>query len=529
MPRHPERFWLAALGWLTLAATARAAPAPDLILRNGHIFTGDPATPWAEALAIRGDRILAVGGNDAVGRAAAPGARVMDLGGRMAIPGINDAHDHLGEAPFGTRATTRRPPMADPSLAELTEAIAEAARTAPKGGWIAAAAGRSAMNDVKGVRAAIEAAGGDHPVVVHAWWGHGVILNARGLSALRIDDRVIDMPGGHYERDAAGHLTGKLEEYAAWTAFRRLQGEASTPATVAYLRAYADRRLREGVTSVQVMAGGLAPARLAAVLKAADLPLRLRIVRFPIPDAHGDGLAEWKGIGPQLAARVRVSGIKWVLDGTDIDGLAWRTTSYPGRPDWRGRPNFTTAHLRNQLQATLAGSEPLLLHVVGDAMAEAVLTEMESLAPPERWAGVRVRIEHANGLTGPRLERARRLGVVVAQARPTAPYRAWVTAGLPVAYGSDMGFPPFAAFAGITAADNRNAVTREEAIAILTTNPAYAEFAETQKGVLAPGMLADVAVLSQDLISTPADKLSQTRSLLTLVGGKVAYDAGELN
>jgi hypothetical protein len=387
-------------------AVGQGASGADLVLRNGRIFTGDKARPWAEAVAITGDRITAVGSDATVTATATRRTRIIDLRGRFAMPGINDAHDHVGDVPFGTEAVTKRPPMADPTLAEISEAVATAARSAPPGGWIVAQAGPAAMANTQLAQAAITASGGEHPVALLAWWGHGVIVNARGLAALGLDDGVTDMPGGHYQRDASGKLTGKLEEYAGWAALVRLHTATGRDATVAYLRQYATRRLAEGVTSVQIMAGYQTPAPFMAALSAAELPLRVRAVRFPMPSRRNDGMSEWAGIGPRVSPLVRVSGVKWVLDGTPMEQLAFFTKPYPGRAGWYGRPNFSAAHLRAQLRYALTSKEPLLLHVIGDAMTGAVLEEMEKLAPASQWRPLRVRIEHANGLTGPNLARA---------------------------------------------------------------------------------------------------------------------------
>jgi predicted amidohydrolase YtcJ len=166
-----------------------------------------------------------------------------------------------------------------------------------------------------------------------------------------------------------------------------------------------------------------------------------------------------------------------------------------------------------------------LLHVVGDAMAERVLSLMEEMAPAERWGPLRVRIEHGNGIVGPRIARAQRLGIVIAQPRPSSPLSEWFAAGIPVAYGSDMGLPPFEAFARMTDPANPNSVSRETGLAILTRWPAYAEFAEDHKGTLAPGMVADLAVLSQDPMTAPQAQLPMTRSLLTIVNGDIAHSS----
>lgn len=179
--------------------------------------------------------------------------------------------------------------------------------------------------------------------------------------------------------------------------------------------------------------------------------------------------------------------------------------------------------MRAQLGAALNGGEQILLHVVGDAMAEQVLTIMEERAPPERWSPLRVRFEHGNGLTGDRIARAGRLGIVIAQPRPTSPIRAWIAAGIPVAYGSDMGFPPFVAFAQMTDPANPNSVPRDVGLVILTKWSAFAEFVEGRKGILAPGMVADMVVLSQDPLTAAQDRLPATRSILTIINGKIVH------
>lgn len=510
------------------AALASRVPGPDLILHGGRIYTGDAKQPWVEALAVRGDRLSAVGSSATILSSATPRTRIINLGGRMAMPGINDAHDHPGNVPFGITAETGASPMSDPPLSAVVRAVETAARAAPPGGWVHAVVGPAAMSDAAAARAAVDAVAGGRPVVLSAWWGHGVILNARGLELMDISSRTPDPPGGRLERDAGGQITGKLEEYAGWHVLQRLHSTASDKAQTAHWRAYANRRLREGVTSVQAMAGDQTPGALVRGVRRAALPIRLRLIRFPMKDAEAVGADPWAKLRSDLPPLTRVSGVKWVLDGTPIERLAYQSKPYRDQPGWRGRPNFTPEHLRAQLARALAGGEQLHIHAVGDAMAIVVLNEMERMAPPERWQKARVRLEHANGIVGPQLERAKRLGIVLAQPRPTAPIRQWLRAGIPVAYGSDMGFPPFVMLAAMTADKKPSAITREEAIAVLTHWPAYAEGAEAEKGKLVPGMLADIAVLSQDVTTAPEAALPATKSLLTIIGGRVAYASPEL-
>jgi predicted amidohydrolase YtcJ len=515
--------------YVALAAAVWAqdpASGPDLILRHGHIFTGTPEKPWVEAVAISGDHIVATGTDAVIVASADRHTQIIDLQGAMAMPGINDSHDHVGGAPYGVEARTRRPAMADPSIIEIADAVRAAAVGAKPGEWITAQVGPAAIRHARETRKAMDEAGGGHPIMLEAWWGHGIMLNAAGLAKLGIDDSAKELPGGRYDRDPEGHLTGLLEENTGNAIRRRLSSQMGVAPAIGPFRGYAQHRLEQGVTSVQVMATNQRLSDLEKVFVEAQTPLRLRIMRFPMPAE--DALDhERLGVGEEkLTPLIRVAGVKWMLDGTPIEELAFQTKDYADRPGWRGRPNFSTEFIDAQLKIALTGKDQLMMHIVGDAMTDEVMDEMEKLAPAERWRPLRVRFEHGDGFTTPeRMARAKKLGIVIAQPRPGRPFRALVEAGIPLAYGSDGGMAPFFMFARMTDAHDPQSISREEASKILTAGSAYAEFQERKKGVLAPGMLADIAVLSQDLMTAPTAALPGTKSVLTVVGGKVVYRA----
>lgn len=513
------------------ALPAAEPQAVDVLYVHGRIYTGDREHPWAEALAVRKERIVAVG-DDAELQAATHSARTVDLKGRLVIPGINDAHDHPGMAPYGVEAHTRVPPMGDPGLDDVATAVADAARQAPPRAWIHLMSGFKAMTDPVTTRAAIAPVAGDHPVLIKSWWGHGVILNDRALALLGISDASKDPPGGHYQRDAAGHLNGKLEEYAGWQVIMRMVSSAGIKKTVPAFRDYAAHRLAEGVTSVQAMSGYEEPKLFVRTVTKAGTPLRVRLIRFPFStEKDPTGMAAWQGVARNPAPGLTISGIKWVVDGTRIpvDQNAWVTKPYAGRTDWYGHMNFEAPFVERELRSALRSGEPLLLHTVGDATSHFVLEEMRRLAPASNWKPLRVRLEHPP-LVGDDLRHAVEMGVVVAQPRfATAPLRTMLDAGLVVAYGSDDGsFPPFVAFhMMVGSAKKEQAISREEAMAVLTSAGAWAEFAEKDKGRLLPGMLADFAVLSQDVFQILEEQLPATRSLLTVVGGQIAWQAAD--
>ena len=509
---------------LGLIPAAAAAQTPDLILRNGHIFTGTSAHLWVQAVSISGDRIVTVGTDAEVMSGADIHTQVVDLHGAMAMPGLNDCHDHIGGAQFAVEAHTKRPAQADPSIAEVAEAIHSAAVGAKSGEWVEAEVGPALIRHPEKARIAMDKAAAGHPVFLAAWWGHGILLNTQGLAKVGIDDSVRDIAGGHYDRDALGHLTGLLEENTGNAIRRRLYSQMGVGPAIAPFREYAQGRLEQGVTSVQVMATSQKLSDLQKVFVESQTPLRLRIMRFPMP-AEDAIDKEPASTGEQvLTPLVRVAGVKWVLDGTPIEELAYQTKDYADRPGWRGRPNFNKQFIEMQLRSALNGRDQLILHVVGDAMTDQVLDQMEDLASPKVWRPLRVRFEHGDGLTTPgRMERAKKLGIVIGQPRPGRPFRALVAAGIPLAYGSDVGMAPFFMFARMTDTHDLNSISREQALTVLTSGSAFAEFKEQEKGTLAAGMLADIAVLSQDAMTTPTDLLPGTKSVLTIVAGKVAY------
>lgn len=506
-------------GLLFALPAGAASGAPDIIIHSARIWCGKTQQKQAQALAIKDGRITAVGSNADILPLKDKNTRLIDAGGRRIIPGINDAHDHAGGAAPGIEVRTQPPAEADAPLEVLVAAIAKAVATAPAGQWIFATAGVSVMGNPAQSLRAIEAASQGHPVAVMAWWGHGVLLNATAQAWAGMTNTTPDPLGGWLDRDAQGQFTGRLDEYAGAAVWRRLSTIMPPVAHTAAFRTYAESRLKEGVTSLQLMTTSQTPESLARTVIDANSPLKVRLVHFVIPAE--DGVIPLKA--RRLSPTLRLDGIKYIVDGTPIDQFAYRSADYAGRPGWRGRLNFDQDFLTARLTEALAGDQQLLLHVVGDASATTVLDLMEALAPASAWRAKRLRLEHGNGVTGSNIERALALGVIIAQGRPTSPYKSWVSQGLHVAYGSDTGFGPWMMFKAMTAATNPQAVGREDALNIMTLGSAWAEFQETEKGCLAPGLRADFAVLSQDVLECPDEDLDTTRSLLTVIDGKVVY------
>jgi predicted amidohydrolase YtcJ len=235
--------------------------------------------------------------------------------------------------------------------------------------------------------------------------------------------------------------------------------------------------------------------------------------------------------------------VKYIIDGTPIERGAAMTSDYADRRGQRGRLNFTEAEIKRMFEVAARTNQPLLLHVVGDQALDTVFAAMKSV--PADWPRLRVRIEHGDGLDSENIADAARLGVIVVQNaahfairpllsaryRPQVlanfqPFRSLIDRGVHVAIGSDGPMNPYLniMFATTHPTNPSEAITREQAVIAYTHGSAVAEFKEREKGTIAPGMLADLAVLSQDIFNVAPQELPKTESVMTIIGGKVVWE-----
>jgi predicted amidohydrolase YtcJ len=542
---------------LASGAPPQGAPA-DLVLLGGKVFTADTARPWAAALAISGERVLTVGDDDAVRALAGPRTRVIELKGRVVVPGFNDAHMHIAADRGGVRLDFgEQQPPPDPSMAVVLDALRRTVAKAPLGSWILSGQISAAVLDSPTPRYALDGVAPDHPVMLTADTGHGSVLNSAALRALGHNETIRDPPGGKFLRDRSGRLTGVLIEYAHTNAVTRQVSRRSVTVHRTALREASAEALRAGITSVQSIASNIAPAPTLQALRESRLPIRLRVIPMPTTDP-GATLSTWHAAErawplPENGS-ARVAGVKWMLDGTPLERQAAFRAPYADRPGRAGVLNFSDDEIRTRLREALAQPpgvrNQLLFHTCGDRSAEQVLRLMKELAPAEAWRQRRVRLEHAEGLFEDLLPLARELGVIVVEnpghfadppglslarlgperVRQYQPLRSLEAAGIPIALGSDGVVDPFLNLMYATAHPNnpREAVSRETAVIAYTRGSAYAEFAEHDKGRLAPGQLADLAVLSQDIFTVDTRALPDTTSVMTVVGGRIVHDAGVL-
>lgn len=277
---------------------------------------------------------------------------------------------------------------------------------------------------------------------------------------------------------------------------------------------------------------------LIALLAGTGSPIRVRVIPFVYTTTAGRQRPAYPPIPQNIANRVRVDGVKWLLDGTPVEHSAAMSKPYADDPAWSGTINFPDAEIRAILQESRKAKTPLMVHAMGDRTTKTFVNLMEQTGSAGVWGGKRVRIEHGNGITPDLLAQVRNFGVVVV-VNPThmslagQPNRIMLDAGIPLAIGSDAegrtpGMNPFLNIMLISKSKDDPAtvkLTREEAVAAYTRTSAYAEFEERDKGTLEAGKLADIAVLSQDILNCPLEELPRTQSVLTIVGGTIVYRA----
>jgi predicted amidohydrolase YtcJ len=330
-------------------------------------------------------------------------------------------------------------------------------------------------------------------------------------------------------------------------ASRRLSALVPDADAIETYRRFSAQAVRLGITSVQVMSESRPHRRIVAEVVASQSPMRWRILRWPLKEA-GQELQDGEAhLPPQPSPRVDARGMKWMLDGSPIERLAAMRAPYADRPPESGRLNLPPERLAQLVSWAYGSEDPLAVHAVGDRAIEAYLAALENGGLPEIWRRKRPRLEHGDMLMPDLIPRARAIGLVVVQnpahlmlrepllarlgperLQLTQPMKSLLDAGVPLAIGSDGPLSPFLNILFATSHPVRpaEALSREQAVAAYTLGSAFAEFTEQEKGHLSPGALADLAVLSADLFTVPPDQLPSIQSVLTLIGGQPAHDAG---
>jgi predicted amidohydrolase YtcJ len=372
-------------------------------------------------------------------------------------------------------------------------------------------------------------------------------LNTRALEKLSFSEGEPNPEGGFFVRSPAdGGLTGMVFQFASFQVSRRFSELATQQEAEQQLSQFFDQAARWGITTVQDMASPITQKNCADLFARVPPPIRVRIMWFGLTDQHGRSTKEGRATSVHPALLVTASGTKWVLDGTPVERSAAMRKPYTDRPETSGTLDFSQKEIEDILRESLQSHDQLMLHVVSDRTTEVLFDAMDATGGKDVWSKRCLRIEHGDGITPDLMRRAWELGLVVVvnpahltspelftkrfgadRAAQLLPVRSLLDGGIPMAIGSDGPINPYLniMFAATDPERPKEAVTREQAVIAYTQGSAYAEFTDKDKETLESGKVADLAVLSQDIFHIPLNDLPKTESVLTLVGGKVVYDA----
>ncbi len=552
-------------------------PHATLILHNGYFYTMDPARPRAEALAVYGNRIVAVGRQADVFALRGPHTAVIDLAGQTAIPGLIDTHVH-----FASYALMRRWVMLDglPSLPAVLEAVARHVAVTPPGEWVHGFGWNHNLWPEKRfpTRHDLDAVAPDHPVALRRKDGHSLWVNTAALARGGLLDGAPEVPGGQFDRAGDGALTGIIRETAVDWFKKHVIGPPSAAETQAALIAAMPIAHSLGLTSVQTPEEADKLAAWLALRERGELRLRVwaMLEKDDLDAAIGLGLRA--GFGDDW---VRLGGLKLYADGALGSHTAEMLEPYADDPANRGMPTLGTEELRHLVERASRAGFPACVHAIGDAAVRRVLDVLATPSPalPLRGGGstsspalppsgggrVRHRIEHVQVIHPADLGRLAELGVIAAMQPLHAPsdrevaerlwgarcryayaWRSLLDAGTRLAFGSDGPVEDIDPFAGIYAAVTRRhpdptvpqargepvegwypeeCLTVEEAVRAYTLDAAYAASEDHLKGSLTPGKLADIVVLSRNIFAEPPEttRSGQMCVVMTILDGQVVY------
>ena len=553
---------------ILLFALAMSAPAADLVLRNGKILTLDPAQPEVQAIAITAGRIVARGTNAQIAAQITPATRVVDLGGRLATPGLIEGHGHFTGVGQAKMALNLRDVKA---WDEIVSMVAAAAKEAKPGEWIVGRGWHQEKWDkrptpnVNGfpVHDELSKASPNNPVMLTHASGHASFVNEAALKAAGITKDTPNPPGGDIMKDAAGRPIGLLNERAQGLtreAMAKHLAQRTEEVREAVLQKEIDLAAQEavtkGITSFQdagTDAAGI--ERLKKRAEAGTLPLRLWVMLREGTDRLAVDAPKLRmiGVGDN---HLTVRAIKHQIDGALGTRGALLLAPYSDLPSTSGLPTNDPKDLEKQANIAMANGYQMCIHAIGDGGNRIVLDLYEKIfrANPAvkdtRW-----RVEHAQHIDPVDIPRFGKLGVIASMQAvhatsdgPMVPARlgekraregayVWqslMKSGAHVSQGTDAPVEDVNPIENFYAAVTRRMkdgktfypeqkLSRMEALRSYTVENAYAAFEENLKGQLKTGMLGDITVFSKDIMTVPEEEILKTEIDFTIVGGKVAY------
>lgn len=533
-----------------------AAPAADLILINGRLWTGAKSQPWAEALASRAERVIAVGSNSDIRKLADAKTRVIDLQGKLALPGFIDDHTHFITGGLHLLSVELRD-AGTPE--EFARRIKDHAAKLPSGRWITG--GDWDHERWPGgplpVKELIDRHTQNNPVFVTRLDGHMGLANSVALRMAGVTRETKDPPGGTIVRDSrTGEPTGILKDDAQSLVYRVIP-ETTEAEREEALKASLAEAARLGVTSIQDITSWQDYEAYKRFRDSGRLTVRV-YARTP--------MSQWKRQAETVARQgagddwLKLGGLKAFMDGSLGSTTALFFEPFSDAPSTSGLmvdDNIPEGKLKKNIKDADKAGLQCSIHAIGDKANNILLNYFEEAAKENGPRDRRFRIEHAQHLLARDIARFAKLGVIASmqpyhaiddgrwaekrigpvRIKTTYAFRSLLDSGATLVFGSDWFVAPLSPILGIHAAvtrqtiDGKNPsgwvpeqkVTVEEAVRGYTSSCAYAEFAEKSKGTLEVGKLADVVVLTQDIFRINASEIQKTRVVYTIVGGKVVY------
>jgi predicted amidohydrolase YtcJ len=524
------------------------------LYRNGRIYTNDPGSPWAEAILVRGEEILAVGDDDEVTALSDKGAYVVDLEKHFVMPGFNDAHVHIGNAGGDWLAVRLNGAQ---NVAELQKRLAEAVAQHQEGEWITGSGWDHTFWPDKKFpnRQQLDAVSPKNPVILTHISGHVAVANSLALELAAIGKSTPNPAGGEIEKNDQGEPTGMLKESAAM----RLVRAKIPPPTADQRRRGIELALADvakyGVTSAQDNSAWEDFLAYRALKN--DGKLTVRVTEWLPFSAPLEKLEQMRRDGGTTDPWLRTGALKMVTDGALGSRTAAMTAPYSDDPSTSGIMTMEPEELRNlAIERDRAGFQ-LNFHAIGDRANRVALDVFAAVAKANGPRDRRDRVEHAQVVAVADFPRFARLQVVASMqpSHQTSDMRwaeqrvgpervkgayAWARMqkfGVRLAFGTDYDVEPISPFRGLYACVTRELptggpkggwqpqekISLQDCIRAYTSGSAYGEFMEGKKGELKAGEFADFIVLSNDLTKVEPQEFTTTKVLRTVVGGRAVY------
>jgi predicted amidohydrolase YtcJ len=536
----------------------QAQPAADLIILNAKVWTVDKTHPTAQAVAVLGDRIVAVGSNGDVEAWHGVRTRTIDASGKLLLPGFNDSHVHFVDGGLSLDSVQLNDAT---NAAEFARRIGEQVKKTPKGEWVTS----GDWDETKWTPAAmpskelIDPVSPDTPVFVSRYDGHMALANSVTLRLAGITAQTPDPPGGVIVHDAHGNPTGALKDAAMDYVYKIAPPLSHDKRQRAVKRALA-HAASLGVTSVQHMNPEYADiAVYSELLERGEVTARIYAAPLitGVDDQVRIGVRHAFG-GPYL----RIGALKAYADGSLGSSTAYFFEPFSNQPDNRGllsdEMHPVSLMQDRMLKADAAGLQ-ICTHAIGDQGISTILDLYGEVVKAHGESDRRFRIEHAQHMAAKDFDRFSQLHVIASvqpyhaiddgrwaeerigrdRASRTYAFRTFLNHGVRLAFGTDWNVAPLNPMLGLYAAVTRatldgktpngwfpeQKLTVAEAVEAYTMGSAYAEFQENDKGSITPGKLADMVLLSDDVFSIDPAKIRDVKVTTTFVGGKIVWDA----